>query len=189
MREQFTNIGIDKLKQSIENIKRFKSENKLQQAALAFLVHNCLHLPEIKDLAQIFRGLDKNGDGQLTKDEMKESLAKIYGIADVDDEVDEIFKNVDNDNNGYIEYEEYIRASIDKKTILTENVLKFTFKFFDSDNSGQISCEEIAAVLFKNEDDETKEMFSKEIMKQIDSDENSEINYQEFKDMMIKLLV
>jgi len=188
MRERFTNVGTEKLKSSIENIKKFKSDNKLQQAALAFLVHNSLHLPEIKDLVKIFRGMDGNGDGRITKEEMSEALSKAYGIPDVEEVVEEIFRNVDNDNNGYIEYEEYIRATIDKKLVLSEGVLKFTFKYFDKDNSGQISGDEIGRVLFPGIDKETCAKFTKELLAEIDSDSNAEINYDEFKQMMIKLL-
>jgi calcium-dependent protein kinase len=188
MRERFSNIGAEKLKQSVENIKRYKSENKLQQAALAFLVHNSLHLPEVKDIVRIFKNIDANGDGRITKDEMTIALGKIYNVADTEDEVKEIFANVDNDNNGFIEYEEYIRASIDKTSLLSDGILKYTFKFFDKDGSGEISCDEIAKVLFQDVPKQTADKLTKDLMRQIDSDENAQINFDEFKAMMIKLL-
>ena len=78
----------------------------------------------------------------------------MYNVPDPEDEVDEIFRNVDNDNNGYIEYEEYIRASINKQSLLTEDILKFAFKFFDKDGSGSITADEVATVLFQGEDKE-----------------------------------
>ena len=39
--------------------------------------------------------------------------------------VNKIFKNIDNDNNGFIEYEEFARAALDKRIFLDENVLKY----------------------------------------------------------------
>lgn len=188
MRERFTSIGAEKLKSSVENIKKFKSENKLQQAALAFLVHNSLHLPEVKDIVKVFKNIDQNGDGRITKEEMTIALGKIYNVADAEDEVNEIFTNVDNDNNGFIEYEEYIRASIDKKTLLTDNILKYTFKFFDKDGSGEITADEISKVLFQGNDKSVSEKLTRELMAQIDVDENTSIDFNEFKGMMIKLL-
>ena len=188
MREKFTNIGAEKLKNSIENIKKFKSENKLQQAALAFLVHNSLHLPEVKDIVRIFKNIDQNGDGRITKDEMSIALSKMYNVPDVDEEVNEIFANVDNDNNGYIEYEEYIRASIDKQTLMTDPILKYTFKFFDQDGSGEITADEIFKILFKGHDRKESDQLIKDLMKKIDVDENASIDFNEFKNLMIKLL-
>lgn len=188
MRERFTNIGAEKLKKSVENIKNFKSENKLQQAALAFLVHNSLHLPEVKDIVRVFKNIDVNGDGRITKEEMTVALGKIFNVADTEEEVNEIFSNVDNDNNGYIEYEEYIRASIDKKILLNDNILRYTFKFFDKDNSGEITTDEIAKVLFQGVSKQVADKLTADLMRQIDSDQNAEINYEEFKTMMVKLL-
>jgi hypothetical protein len=40
-----------------------------------------------------------------------------------------------------VEYEEYIRASINKQSLLTEDILKFAFKFFDKDGSGSITAD------------------------------------------------
>ena len=188
MRERFTSIGSEKLKASIENIKKFHADNKLQQAALAFLVHNSLHLPEVKELVKIFQNIDQNGDGRITKEEMTIALGKMYGIADNEDEVDEIFRNVDNDNNGFIEYEEYIRASIDKEILLNEEILLFTFKFFDSDGSGVITIDEISNVLFQGNDRKLSEKLTKELLSKVDRDENADIDYDEFKSMMRKLI-
>ena len=188
MREKVTNIHYDKLKSSIENIKKFKADNKLQQAALAFLVHNCLYLPEVKDLMKIFKNIDQNGDGKINKEEMSIALSKMFHVPDVEEEVNEIFRNVDNDNNGYIEYEEYIRASINKETLLKDDILRYTFKFFDKDNSGSITADEVAAVLFQGHDKEVSKELTRNLIKTIDADGNCEINFEEFKQMMRKLL-
>ena len=188
MRERFTNVGSEKLRSSVENIKRFKSENKLQQAALAFLVHNSLHLDEVKDIVKVFKNIDQNGDGRITREEMTIALGKIYNIADTEEEVEEIFKNVDNDNNGYIEYEEYIRASIDKTTLLTDNILRYTFKYFDKDNSGEITADEIAKILFQGVDKSHSQKLTNELLSQFDVDSNASIDFDEFKKMMTKLL-
>jgi calcium-dependent protein kinase len=188
MREKVTNVHYEKLKQSIENIKKFKADNKLQQAALAFLVHNSLYLPEVKDLMKIFKNIDQNGDGKINKEEMGQALSKMFHIPEPEEEVNEIFNNVDNDNNGYIEYEEYIRASINKESLLKDDILKYTFKFFDKDGSGSITPDEVAAVLFQGADKELSSELTLKLIREIDLDDNAQINYEEFKKMMRKLL-
>ena len=188
MRERFTNVGAEKLKASIENIKKCKTDNKLQEAALAFLVHNSLHLPEVKEIVKVFKNIDLDGDGRITKKEMNTALGKIYGVPDTEADVEEIFRNIDNDNNGFIEYEEYIRASINKEVLLTENILRYTFKFFDKDASGEITADEIAEVLFANADKHVIEKLSTDLMNQIDMDKNASIDFKEFKQMMTKLI-
>ena len=46
----------------------------------------------------------------------------------------------DTDGNGYIEYEEFLAASIDKKKFFSEKYLKATFDMYDDDNCGELSC-------------------------------------------------
>ena len=188
MRERFTNVGAEKLKQICENIKKHKSENKLQQAAFAFLVHNSLHLPEVKDIVKVFKNIDTNGDGRITREELCVALSRIYNVADTEEEVEEIFKQVDNDNNGYIEYEELIRASINKELVLTEPNLNYSFKYFDTDRSEQINIQEIAAVLFKDVDKTHAEELTRKLMTEFDINSDYNISLTEFKEMMTKLI-
>lgn len=188
IREKFTNIDVKEMKKIMENIKHYKPQNKLQQAALALLVHNNLHLPEVKDIIKVFKTIDVDNDCRITKEELSVAYLKLYNVPDAESEVEEIFKNIDNDNNGYIEYEEYIRATIDKNKLLNDDVLKYTFKYFDKDNSGAITCDEIAKALFTGNDKKMSEKLTKDLMSEIDSDANAAIDYNEFKAMMAKLL-
>ena len=172
----------------MENIKHYKPQNKLQQAALALLVHNNLHLPEVKDIIKVFKTIDTDNDCRITKEELSVAYLKLYNVPDAESEVEEIFKNIDNDNNGYLEYEEYIRATIDKNKLLNDDVLRYTFKYFDKDNSGEITCDEIAKALFTGNDKKMSEKLTKDLMNEIDSNANAAIDYNEFKSMMAKLL-
>ena len=54
-----------------------------------------------------------------------------------------IFTNIDTDNNGYMESEEFIRACINPRLFSSKNYIKFAFDYFYIDRSGTISFEEI----------------------------------------------
>jgi len=120
-----------------------------------------------------------NGFNSIFPDKRKEENIK---------EVDRIFKIVDGDKNGFIEYEEFIRACIDKKTLLNDDYLKFAFNFFDSDKSGSITISELKQVFCSGGTDIPQKVFQ-EIMGGIDIDGNGQISFEEFKDLMIKILV
>jgi calcium-dependent protein kinase len=68
-------------------------------------------------------------------------------------------------------------------------MLKFAFNFFDKDNNGLITIEEILK-LFKNnkynDNDSSNEI--KKIMKMIDKNDDGDINFEEFSQFMKKLL-
>ena len=63
------------------------------------------------------------------------------------EDIEKIFKSIDTDNSGNIEYTEFISASIEKNIYLKEEKLKEAFKLFDADGSGKISRAEIVKVL------------------------------------------
>ena len=95
---------------------------------------------------------------------------------------DGILSLLDGDNNGYIDYEEFLRATIDRKILINEKVLKLAFKFFDKDNMGFISKNRI-----KNNFvgiNMTEEVFNA-IFDEIDLDKDGQIDFNDFKGMMM----
>lgn len=177
--EKFTDI--------VDKLKSFQYSNKFQETALAFLVHNSLHLEEVKELYKVFSLIDADLDGKITKIELADTMLSIHkgrSKSEVEKEIDLIFKNIDNDDNGTIEYEEFVRAVIGKECLLSDNILRFAFLFFDKDNSGDITIEEIK-IIFGSEIDST---LIQNIIDEIDIDGNKSIDFNEFKTMMLKLL-
>ena len=69
---------------------------------------------------------------------MLEGMTEIYDKKFAQTECTRIFKMFDTDGNGYIEYEEFLAASVDKKALLSEENLMATFKMYDEDGSGEI---------------------------------------------------
>ena len=92
------------------------------------------------------------------------------------------------DKSGFIEYEEFVRAAVNKDFIMDEEILRFAFRYFDKDNSGEITFDEIEEV-FK--DSVTKKSKVKEylssIIKQVDSDGDGKISFAEFSAIMMKM--
>jgi len=180
--------NVEKIKKSLENIKKYNPSLKLQQVVIAYLVHNIPHLQCLVDAYKIFFTYDENMDGKITKKEMLNLFKNLLHITTrAEEDVEEIFKKLDNDNNGYIEYEEFVRASIDKHIFVQEETLQFAFNFFDKDGSGQITTDELKAVFGNNTEISDNVLFS--LLDKIDIDGNKEISYQEFKTMMQKIIV
>lgn len=94
---------------------------------------------------------------------------------------------MDGDNNGFIEFDEFLRASIDKEKLLTEKNLKMAFDFFDRDKNGSISAQELKFILGDNNIN-IKDIVWKKMIKEIDLNEDGQISYEEFKMMMMKVI-
>ena len=121
--------------------------------------------------------------------EFYKGLCDVTGENFDKDEVREIFLNIDSNKNNYIEQEEFVKAAIDKKLFLSEKMIKLAFNFFDIDNSGSISVEDIFELFKENVDtriDASSEF--KKIISSIDIDENGQIDYEEFHKFMKTLL-
>lgn len=55
------------------------------------------------------------------------------------EDLDDIFKMIDFDKDGMINYSEFLAATVDKKKALTMQNLWFAFHHFDVENSGYIT--------------------------------------------------
>ena len=93
-----------------------------------------------------------------------------------------MFLAIDVNGSGTIEYSEFLLACIPEKVLLTNENMAVVFKVFDDDGSGQISKEEIKRVF------STKTIISdkvaQEIMEQIDTDGDGQLNFDEFAFLM-----
>ena len=80
----------------------------------------------------------------LSKDELQAGFERLYGTQE---EVDRIFKKVDIDHSGFIDYSEWVVATINKEKLLSREKLEAAFNLFDKDGGGTISANEVKELL------------------------------------------
>ena len=132
---------------------------------------------DIRELKELFKTLDKNGDGSLTLEELRVGLeGKENGVTLL-----HIMKSADTDNSGEINYTEFIAATIDANVFMRQDYLRTAFEMFDADGSGKIDNEEVKALL---QGDELQNLCSpdaiKTAMEEIDTNGDGEIDFEEF---------
>lgn len=174
----------DKVKKSLAsgaliNLKNFRAEQKLKQATLAYIVAQCLTREETNRMEEIFAAMDKNNDGMLSKEEIKEGYEEHMGIPIDDEEIDQMFNAIDTDGSGAIDYSEFLMATMNQQQLLSKEKLKQAFKMFDKDGSGTISREEIKEALGNLDEEMADKMIS-----EVDQDDDGEISFEEFEKMM-----
>ena len=69
---------------ALQNLRTFKAEQKLQQAAITFIVNELATKEDINDLQLAFKGLDRNKDAKLSNAEITAGFKKY--IPEVSDE-------------------------------------------------------------------------------------------------------
>merc|ERR1719222_1076238 len=128
--------------------------------------------------------MNEDGDGKLSKEEVKDGYLDHYGKVMSEEEVDAMFDSVDTDKSGFIDYSEFVVAAMNESQLTTNEKLKAAFQMFDKDGSGIISPDEIKEVLSFGGTNQLSKSTIDAIVKQVDENGDGEISYEEFVDMM-----
>lgn len=86
-------------------------------------------------LGQLFRSMDKSGDGVLSKDELADALEQ-FGISIPNEDFDSVWRVVDENSDGAIDYGEFMRAFIGEMNEVRKRVVRKVFKKLDPHKSG-----------------------------------------------------
>ena len=82
-------------------------------------------------MKKVFIELDTNNDRKLSRE----------------DEVERIMNLVDTDRSGFIDFTEFITATMDRKKLLSKKRIEAAFNTFDKDGSGSITSAELKELL------------------------------------------
>jgi len=185
-KELFNKVkDVNTIKDLINNLKKYKRTSVIQETALAYLVRHFPHIKDVVNACKLFNQIDHSEDGRITKDELYNGINALYKSSSLKNDIDEIFKNLDMDNDGYIGYEEFVRGAVDKEYFIQPNVLKFAFRYFDKDGSGEITFNEIEELFYESVPDKNKvhEILSA-IIKEVDINNDQKISFDEFSYVM-----
>ncbi|KAK7363739.1 hypothetical protein VNO77_05893 [Canavalia gladiata] len=164
----------------LSRMKQFRAMNKLKKLALKVIAEN-LSEEEIKGLKAMFANMDTDSSGTITYEELKTGLARI-GSRLSEAEVKQLMEAADVDGNGSIDYIEFISATMHRHRLERDEHLYKAFKYFDKDNSGYITRDELETAMTQHGMGD--EATIKEIISEVDTDNDGRINYEEFCAMM-----
>ena len=179
------NLDLKKLNEIITNIKNYSAKFKLQQLTLAYIVHNLTSKEDCEFLREVFIIFDESGSGKLTKEQLIKGLNIVLSLEEAEKEVNRLMSIIDVDGNGFIEYEEFLRAGLNKEKIITKENLETSFKLYDINKRGKVNAQELGKVLGQGNDNKGDEVWQ-ELIDEADIDKDGEINFNDFKTIMEK---
>ncbi|CAM8903666.1 unnamed protein product [Rhodiola kirilowii] len=164
----------------LSRMKQFRAMNKLKKMALKVIAET-LSRDEIQGLKSMFANMDTDNSGTITYEELKMGLTQLGSkLSEV--EVKQLMEAADADGNGSIDYIEFITATMHRHELERDEHLYTAFQHFDKDGSGYITRDELEIAMqdYGISDGAT----IKEIIDEVDADNDGRINYEEFCLMM-----
>ena len=143
------------------NIKNFNYKQQFKIMVLRYLL-SLLNESELKKYKKAFYAINYKNNGTISKEEMKKAFS--IGKIDINDEViNNVFRLVDQNEKGTLDYTDFLVASYDKNDLLTEKKLELAFQYYDVDNSGLIEIHDLKDAMLRHgkavvDSDDTKKL-------------------------------
>ena len=121
------------IQRTLKSLLSIKFERKLQEFIWLFFVNNfASSIYNNNEVLNTFQSVDLNGDGILSKEEMVVAYSKLLGdLKRAEKYVEKIFKYLDCNKNGSIDFSEFVIGALSQENFLTKKKLKIGFQMFD----------------------------------------------------------
>ena len=119
----------------------------------------------------------------------------------ISDEFDFVMESLDVDNDGKVDYNEFLQAIINAQANLNQTTIKEMFNMFDIDKDGQIDRSELQRIFGKQQvggvfkrqgpvenSNNDAEQTIMEIMAEVDKNHDNLITYEEFNEALTRRL-
>ena len=168
----------------IDRLKQFRGVSKFKKAAMNLLVKTATE-EEVKDLRAQFQAIDLDGTGMIKASELTAVMrSKQLKMSDAD--IKTLIDEMDYHNNGKINYSEFLSATLNLQSFLTDQRLMAIFAQFDTDGSNKITEENIYLAMQKLGHEipraEIKEMINKH-----DLTNDGVLSFNEFKAIFVEM--
>jgi len=112
-------------------------------------------------------------------------LFTVKGVDLNEKELKDIIKKIDADENGKINYAEFLMVAMNKEQLLSNDRLEAAFKMFDKNGDNEVSVDEIKE-MFSTVSTVDEKMILR-AMNEVDRKNRTSLKFHEFKAMIEKL--
>jgi len=172
----------------LDNIASFVKQSTFGKICITAVARQLDH-QNLKEVHKVFAAMDKDNNGVLSEKEVVDGLSQLMGEGAEKAQLVEMFKALDMDGGGTIDYTEFCAAGLCHKTSKQDDLLWAAFKTFDVDNTGFISKDNLKVLLdgLDMKDEFSEEVCAEvgsEIIAHFDFNTDGQICFADFKKMM-----
>lgn len=152
----------------------------MRLAVLCYIASQLTTSQDTELLRKEFLALDENKDGKLSPEEIQ----KGYASLGLEVSAQSIMSLCDTDCSGYIDYSEFLTATLNWPKLLNGPALEAAFHAFDKDHSGAIDSADLKKMMQRAETEE--ESVWTDLLREADVNGDGKVDLREFKGMMMK---
>ncbi len=141
---------------------------------------------ELAEFREIFNLVDKDKGGSISRDELGE-LMDTLGIRASKEEIDLMINEIDEDNNGEIDFEEFVAVMSRKVNAnYTSTEVKSAFKAFEiNGSSGYVTIDSLRKALMSYGTEKLSLQQANDLLSQLEQDTQGRVNYIDYVNMMM----
>jgi len=175
-------IGVD----IINRMSKFVMGKNLKRSVLSFIQSKKFYAEKNIDLQKLFKEIDKDGNGYLDVEEIFEKYGKFFpGLhQEAWEKVKQFIEKIDINDNGVIEYSEFLTISSLINNEINENMLKEVFNFYDRNGNGYVTADDLKEIF---EETDMKDEIYQYMVDEIDKNNDGKITFQEFCQMITNI--
>ena len=152
---------------------------------------------DIQKMGKMFDHLDASKDGQISLEEIQRCMEEHQGdlarILDCDPDWKTMLAALDTNNDGMLDYHEFLQAATNRVELLTQQNLKKAFSIIDINGDGKLTAVELratfAAGVYRAGSEELGDEFWLKMIEEADSNGDGVIDFKEFEAAMRSMLL
>ena len=149
---------------------------------------------DILKLQKEFLECDLDGDGKITREELKDVLRSLKGKMKVtENQIEKVVKEADADADGQIDLREYYHnmtnsnnKNVVYRALMMRSKARKAFEQYDTDGSGSITWDEMKEVFEERLGRKMDVKEVKQMMAETDENDDGMVDYNEFLTLMCK---
>jgi calcium-dependent protein kinase len=159
--ESSNHASLDEIEEIQDALVHSVEEPKLKRLSMMVIAH-LVSAEKLTQLRQAFDTLDSSHDGTITLEEFQATLRE-HEIPN--DQVEEIFRELDQNDTGVINYTEFLSATLETQGKVDEELVEEAFEKLDVENNGTINKKSLTSILDTTNAVEDTEQAAQEILK------------------------
>ena len=178
---------INNYSEIVTNMMDFKTKYTFQKAIFIYLSNFLEIKEEKKRLKKLFKKVDTDENGEITKDELYDMYSKFYNRPVAEKIVNQILENIDFNKGKTIDFSEFCTANYNYKKLINDEKIKEIFMMIDTEQNGHITENDLNEFFHFTEIKEEKK-FVKDMINEVDEKKTGKISFNSFKIMMKKFI-